>query len=67
MGTNSSFDRVVGPKGYFGSEGSDMDLYIYCAVHVAIPRYGEGARAVARTKPSVVSSSARRGDKRKVE
>jgi hypothetical protein len=53
--------------GYLGSEGSDMDLYIYCAVHVAIPRYGEGARAVARTKPSVVSSSARHGDKRKVE
>jgi hypothetical protein len=45
--------------GYFGSEGSDIDLYIYCAVHVAIPRYGEGTRAVARTKPFVVSSSAR--------
>jgi hypothetical protein len=53
--------------GYFGNEGSEIDLYIYCALHVAIPRYGEGARAVARTKPFVVSSSARRGDKRKVE
>ena len=50
---------------FFSATDSDIDLYIYCAVHVAIPRYGEGARAVARTKPSVVSSSARHGDKRK--
>ena len=53
--------------GYFGNEGGEIDLYIYCALHVAIPPYGEGARAVVRTKPFVVSSSARRGDKRKVE
>jgi len=51
--------------GYFGNEGSDIDLYIYCALHVAIPRYGEGARAVARTKPFVVSSSAPRGQKKR--
>ena len=53
--------------GYFGNEGGEIDLYIYCALHVAIPPYGEGARAVSRTKPFVVSSSARRGNKRKVE
>ena len=46
--------------GYFGNEGSEIDLYIYCALHVAIPPYGEGARAVTRTKPSIVSPSARR-------
>ena len=23
--------------GYFGNEGSDIGLYIYCALHVAIP------------------------------
>jgi hypothetical protein len=51
--------------GYFGNEGSDIDLYIYCALHVAIPPHGEGARAVTRTKPFVVSSSARREDKRR--
>jgi hypothetical protein len=51
--------------GYFGNEGSDIDLYIYCALHAAIPSYGEGARGVTRTKPFVVSSSARRGDKRR--
>ena len=49
--------------GYFGNEGSEIDLYVYCALHVTIPPYGEGARAVTRTKPSIVSSSARRGDK----
>jgi hypothetical protein len=46
--------------GYFGNEGGDIDLYIYCALHVAIPPYGKGARAVTRTEPSQVSSSARR-------
>jgi hypothetical protein len=46
--------------GYFGNEGSDIDLYIYCALHVAIPPYGEGARAVAGTELSRVSSRARR-------
>ena len=53
--------------GYFGNEGGEIDLYIYCALHVAIPPYGEGARAVTGTKLSVVSPSARRGSKRKVE
>jgi hypothetical protein len=51
--------------GYFGNEGSDIDLYIYCALHVAIPPYGKGARAVTSTKPSGVSLSARRGHKRR--
>ena len=51
--------------GYFGNEGSDIDLYIYCALHVAIPPYGEGARAVTGTKLSIVSPSARRGSKRR--
>jgi len=37
------------PTGYFGNEGGEIDLYIYCALHVAIPRYGEGARTVAGT------------------
>jgi hypothetical protein len=36
--------------GYFGNEGSDIDLYVYGALHVAIPPYGEGVRTVARTR-----------------
>jgi hypothetical protein len=51
--------------GYFGNEGSDTDLYVYCALHVAIPPYGEGARAVTRTELSQVSTSARRRNKRR--
>ena len=51
--------------GYFGNEGSEIDLYIYCALHVAIPPYGEGARAVTRTESSQVSSLDRRGHKRR--
>jgi hypothetical protein len=50
--------------GYFGNEGSPVDLYIYAALHIAIPPYGEGARTVTQSKPFVVSSSARRGKRR---
>lgn len=49
--------------GYFGNEGSDTDFYIYCALRVAIPPYGEGARAVTKTGPCRVSSSARPGSR----
>lgn len=49
--------------GYFGNEGRDTDFYIYCALHVAIPPYGEGARAVTKTGPCRVSSSARPGSR----
>ena len=50
--------------GYFGNEGSEIDLYIYCALHVAIPPYGKRARAVTKTEPSRVSSSVPRRRKR---
>lgn len=32
------------PWGYFGNEGSDIDLYVYAALHVGIPALGEGPR-----------------------
>ena len=50
--------------GYFGNEGSDIDLYVYGALHVAIPPYGKGARGVAKPRPSRVSSSVTRRPKR---
>lgn len=53
--------------GYFGNEGSYIDLYVYGALHVAIPPYGEGTRAVMRTKPSggaALSVSGKRGRRR---
>jgi hypothetical protein len=31
--------------GYFGNEASDVDFYIYAALHVHIPKLGEGPRA----------------------
>lgn len=49
--------------GYFGNEGSDIDLYVYGALHVAIPPYGKGVRAVAKVKPSRVSPVAPRKPK----
>ncbi len=51
--------------GYFGNEGGDIDLYVYGALHVAIPPYGEGTRAVTRTKPSRASSPAPRKTRRR--
>jgi hypothetical protein len=53
------------PTGYFGNEGSDIDLYIYCALHVRIPPYGEGTRAATGTEPSRVPQSPRPGHKKR--
>jgi hypothetical protein len=33
------------PWGYFGNEGSDIDLYTYAALHIKIPPFGKGLRA----------------------
>jgi hypothetical protein len=50
--------------GYFGNEGSDIDLYVYGALHVTIPPYGKRARTMKKPKPSggvpSVSSKTRR-------
>ncbi|MCW5969150.1 MAG: hypothetical protein KIT57_11600 [Blastocatellales bacterium] len=52
--------------GYFGNEGSDIDLYVYGVLHVAIPPYGEGVRAATMTMPSgdAPKSSGKRGRRR---
>lgn len=34
------------PWGYFGNEGSDIDLYTYAALQFEIPPFGQGPRAV---------------------
>jgi hypothetical protein len=36
------------PWGYFGNEGSDIDLYTYAALHFEIPAFDEGPRAANR-------------------
>jgi hypothetical protein len=33
------------PWGYFGNEGSEIDLYTYAALHIEIPAFGKGLRA----------------------
>jgi hypothetical protein len=43
--------------GYFGNEGSNIDLYVYGALHVKIPPYGADAREVRRHKPPGGASS----------
>ena len=46
--------------GYFGNEGSDVDFYVYGALHVEIPPYGTGSRGVSQGEPSRVPASAPR-------
>jgi len=38
------------PWGYFGNEGSEIDLYTYAALHIKIPPIGQGCRRA--NKPS---------------
>ena len=38
------------PWGYFGNESSEVDLYTFAALHIEIPKFGQGLRAA--TKPS---------------
>ena len=33
------------PWGYFGNEGSEVDLYTYAALHIEVPPFGQGVRA----------------------
>lgn len=49
--------------GYFGNEGSDIDLYTYGALHVAIPTYDERTNAIVKIKQSRASSSSPRSRK----
>jgi hypothetical protein len=51
--------------GYFGNEGSDIDLYVYGALHVAIPPNGAGARAVTKPAPARGSSTVPRRHQRR--
>jgi hypothetical protein len=52
--------------GYFGNEGSEVDFYIYGALHVAIPPYGEGSRVAGKVEaPRVPASAPRKRSARK--
>jgi hypothetical protein len=36
------------PWGYFGNEGSEIDLYTYAALHIKIPPFGKGPRVASK-------------------
>jgi hypothetical protein len=36
------------PWGYFGNEGSEIDLYTYAALHIKIPPFGRGLRRASK-------------------
>lgn len=52
------------PWGYFGNEGSEIDLYTYAALHIKIPPFGRGLRgatkALKRTAVKRVRSTRKR-------
>lgn len=56
------------PWGYFGNESSEVDLYTFAALHIAIPKFGRGPRAATKpaTRAMVKSKrSTRKGNAKK--
>jgi hypothetical protein len=51
------------PWGYFGNESSEVDLYTFAALHIKIPKFGQGPRAA--TKPSTSKMVKRKPSTRK--
>lgn len=51
--------------GYFGNEGGYTDFYVYGALHVTIPPYGEGTRAETKPTRTRLRSSVVRSPKRR--
>jgi hypothetical protein len=42
------------PWGYFGNESSEIDLYTFAALHIKIPKFGQGLRAAAKPSTKIV-------------
>jgi len=53
------------PTGYFGNEGSDIDLYTYAALHIKIPPFGEGLRVADKPLKRTLAKRAPSRRKRK--
>jgi hypothetical protein len=47
------------PWGYFGNEGSDIDLYTYAALHIEIPPIDKGVRVVNNSSTRTAVKRAR--------
>jgi hypothetical protein len=37
------------PWGYFGNESSEVDLYTFAALHIEIPKFGQGPRSATKS------------------
>lgn len=44
--------------GYFGNEGGEVDLYVYAALHIRIPKIGHGIRRAPK-KPAATAAKQR--------
>jgi hypothetical protein len=53
------------PWGYFGNESSEVDLYTYAALHIGIPKFGQGVRGSAKPSASAVRKRSTRKRQRK--
>jgi hypothetical protein len=51
------------PWGYFGNESSIVDLYTYAALHIEVPKAGQGCRAA--TKPAASKTAKHKPSARK--
>jgi len=48
--------------GYFGNEASDVDFYIYAALHIQIPKPGKGPRANVQPSTRATKKKAGKGN-----
>lgn len=57
------------PWGYFGNESSEVDLYTFAALHIEIPKFGQGLRETTKlsTSPTPKRKRSPRKDNAKEE
>jgi hypothetical protein len=55
------------PWGYFGNEGSEIDLYTFAALHITIPKFGQGVRRASKPAKSTPVKRERSTRKRKTD
>jgi hypothetical protein len=55
------------PWGYFGNESSEVDFYTFAALHIEIPKLGQGVRAALKPSPIAVSKTKAPVRKRKTK
>lgn len=48
------------PWGYFGNESSEVDLYVFAALHIQIPKFGRGLRPANRSKRANMGPKSKR-------